>query len=195
MWINSTRRHFDYRGFTRDECRNPLRLFNIMIFSFFSRSHFRSVEKATTMWKRIQERKTEEEFVVATPTEVSGFEKRNLNREQSSFFVLDASNVPANPLQDSGSVHRICGKLQRNRNPNPATKGLREIAARWFVCERSGSCGKLQRNYDIELEKTGLDYHKLQLPDYRYVERVFTNLRHKLNRSENDEMFDLRTNV
>ena len=33
-----------------------------------------------------------------------------------------------------------------------------------------------------------------QVTDYKYVEKVFTNLSHKLNRSENDEMFDFKTN-
>ena len=31
--------------------------------------------------------------------------------------------------------------------------------------------------------------------DYRYFEKVFTNLRRKLNRTEDDDMFDLKTNV
>ena len=43
-------------GFTR--WSNLLRLFNIMNFSMFSRNHFRSVEEATIMSKRTQERKT-----------------------------------------------------------------------------------------------------------------------------------------
>ena len=42
---------------TRDEWCNLLRLFNIMFFSVMSRSHFRSIEKANTMLKKIQERK------------------------------------------------------------------------------------------------------------------------------------------
>ena len=57
-------------SFTRDEWCNLLRLFNIMNFSLFSRSHFRSVEKATTMSKRIQERKKEGEPAVAKPRSV-----------------------------------------------------------------------------------------------------------------------------
>ena len=57
-------------SFTRDEWCDLLRLCNIMIFSRFSRSHVRSVEKATTMSKRIQERKTEGEPAVAKPRSV-----------------------------------------------------------------------------------------------------------------------------
>ena len=168
----------------------------------FSRSHFRSVEKVTIVSKRIQERKTEEE-----PSEVKPRSEclisTSLNRGQSSSFGPDASNAPGNPQLDSGSVQRSCGELQRNRNPNPATcsqvwkedklsQGSCGKLQRGNLCERSGSCGKLQRNIEIQLEK---NYHNLQSTDYKYVEKVFTNLRHKLNRSENDEMFDLRTNV
>ena len=107
-------------SFTRDGWCNLLRLFNFMIFSMFSRSHLRSIAKATTMSKRIQERKTEEELALAKPRSVCLI-SRNLNREQSSSFVPDASNVLENSQLDSGSVQRSCGKLQRNRNPNPAT--------------------------------------------------------------------------
>ena len=57
-------------SFARDERCNLLRLFNIMKCSMFSRSHFRSVEKATTMSKRSQERKTEEKPAVAKPRSV-----------------------------------------------------------------------------------------------------------------------------
>ena len=35
----------------------------------------------------------------------------------------------------------------------------------------------------------------MQVTDCGYVEKVFTNLRRKLNRTEDDEMFDLKTNV
>ena len=49
-----------------------------------------------------------------------------------------------------------------------------------------GSCGKLQRRIEIQLEITGLDYHNLQVTDYEYVE---------MDRSENDEMFDLKTSA
>ena len=40
----------------------------------------------------------------------------------------------------------------------------------------------------IQQEKTRLDYHNLQVTEYGYVEKVFTNFGHKLNRSENDDV-------
>ena len=63
------------------------------------------------------------------------------------------------------------------------------------MLERSGGCGKLQRKIEIQLQTTRLDHHNLQLADYWQVENVFTNLRRNLNRTEDDEMFDLKTNV
>ena len=56
-------------SFTRDEWCNLLRLVNSIDLSMFSRSHVRSVEKATTNSKRIQERKKEEP-AVAKPRSV-----------------------------------------------------------------------------------------------------------------------------
>ena len=35
----------------------------------------------------------------------------------------------------------------------------------------------------------------MQVTDYGYVKKVFTNLRRKLKRTEDEEMFDLKTNV
>ena len=107
-----------------------------MNFSMFSRSHFRAFEMANIMSKKIRERKTEEEFAEAKPRSVCLI-SRNLNREESSPFVPDASNVPRNP----------------------------ETQTQQRVLKRSGSCGKLQRNIEIHLEKTCLDYYNLQVTE------------------------------
>ena len=58
-----------------------------------------------------------------------------------------------------------------------------------------GVAGKMQQAIEIQIETTGLEYHNLQVTDYEYVEKVFKNLRYRLNRSENFEMFDSKTNV
>ena len=102
---------------TRDEWCNLLRLFNIMNFSMFSRSHFRSVEKATVMSKRIQERKTEGEPAVAKPKSVC-LSSRNQNKGQTSSSGADAATVLVNPQLGSGSVQRsfqetVAKKLQK----------------------------------------------------------------------------------
>ena len=91
------------------------------------------------MSKRIQEKN--KNLRVAKPRSVC-LMSTNLNREQSSSFGPDASGAPGNPQLDSGFVLRNCGKLQRNRNPNPAT--CSEV---WKEDKPSqGSCGKLQRS-------------------------------------------------
>ena len=96
-----------------------------------------------------------------------------------------------NPQLDSGSVQRSCWKLQRNK---PKTQ------QRVLKCgKRTNRLKGVARNCSEELKsnpkKTGLDYQNLQATDDKYVERVFTNLRRKSNRSENDERIDLKTNV
>ena len=149
-------------------------------FSLFSRSHFRSVEKATTMSKRIQERK-EEEPAVAKPRSLCLF-STSLNKGQSSSFGPDVSNIPVNEQLDSGSVKGAAGNCVRDHVQGNTLKSSR-------------GCGKLQRKIEIQLQTTGLDHHNLQVTDYGYVEKVFTHLRRKLNRAGDDEMFDLKTNV
>ena len=141
-------------SFARDEWCNLLRLFNVMILSVLSRSHCRSVEKGTTMSKRIQDMNTEEELAVAKPRSVCLI-SANLNREQSSSFDPNASDVLVNPQLDSGSVQRSCGKLQRNRNPNPAT-----WSQVWKKDKLSqGSCRKLQRgNVSVKFNKKRLGW-------------------------------------
>ena len=63
------------------------------------------------------------------------------------------------------------------------------------MLKNSRSCGKLQRKIEIQLQTTRLDHHSLQVTDYGCVDTFFTNLCRKLNRNEDDEMFDLKTNV
>ena len=59
----------------------------------------------------------------------------------------------------------------------------------------SGSCWKLERKIEIQLQTTRMDHHNLQVTDYGHVKKVFTNRRRKLNRTEDDEMFNPETNV
>ena len=73
-------------------------------------------------------------------------------------------------LKGDNQSQRGCGKLQRDN-------------------VQGNMRGKLQRKIEIQLQTTRL------ARDYRYVEKVFTNLRRKLNRTEDDDMFDLKTNV
>ena len=177
------------RSFTRDEWCNLLRLFNIMNFSMFFRCHLRSHEKASTMSKRIQERKTGEEVAVAKPMSICLI-SRNLSRQkQPSSFGSDASNVPVNPQLDSESVSGSCGNLQRNSHQNPATFSQE----RNEDTMRQGSYGKLQRGVENQVDKTRLDYHNMRISDHVYVGKVFENLREHLSLSS--YTLDAKTNI
>ena len=90
--------------------------------------------------------------------------------------------TPRNVFSSVERSQRGCGKLQR-------------CTAQGIMPKSSGICGKLQRKIEIQLQTTRLDRQNLQVTEYGYVEKVFTNLRRKLNRTEDDDMFDLKTNV
>ena len=51
------------------------------------------------------------------------------------------------------------------------------------VCVRS-STRKLVRWTENQLARKKLDYHSMRISDNQYLEKVFKNLRQKLNRSE-----------
>ena len=95
---------------------------DMMNLSKFTRSHFRSVGKAPTMSKRIEERKKEEELEVAKPRSVCLI-STSLNRGQSFSFGPNVSKTPRNPQLDSGSVKGAAGNCGRdivqNRVQNP----------------------------------------------------------------------------
>ena len=57
------------------------------------------------------------------------------------------------------------------------------------------SAGKPVRGIQNQLTRTKLDHHNLQVSDNLYIEKVFTNVRQELNRSEDDQMLDQRVNV
>ena len=71
-------------NFTRDEWKHILRLFNIMSFSVFSSSHFKSIDKNKIMSKRQQEGKLgEEESVVAKSKPMMSLVSKHANRSPS----------------------------------------------------------------------------------------------------------------
>ena len=131
-------------------------LFVLHYGSFYVHSHvFRSVEKATTMSKRIQEGK-EEEPAVAKPRFVCLITS-SLNKAQSSSFGPDVSNIPGNPQLDSGSVNGAAGNCERdivkraagNRKRNSVQNKIQKPETCSQVLKRDNrferDCGKLQR--------------------------------------------------
>ena len=78
---------------------------------------------------------------------------------------------------------------QKNDNPcSSAGKPVREMSQR-------SSAGKPVRGIQNQLTRTKLDHHNLQISDDLYIENIFTNVRQKLHRSEDDQMLDQRVNV
>ena len=166
-------------------------------FSMFSDGHFR------WNWKgkhHVEEslRKEDRKRSCGSKTEVCLFDFT----EPDATLVLRfgcfccpgvSAEAPGNWRETPTNQNRATSSQERGMATFWSRK-LRDTPTRWCVCDSSGSCGKLQRRIVIQLEKTGLD-HNLQVTRFKYVDKVFTNLRHELNRSENDEMFDLKTNV
>ena len=125
----------------------------------------------------------------------------NLNKEQSSSFDPDASNVPGNPQLNRD----LCKELRE-----PAAKQKHKLSNVFSSLEMktnrlkgvAGNCSEVicVTVQGVNCSETLKSNWKrpgwtTQVTDYKYVEKVFTNLRHKLNRSENDEMSDFKTNV
>ena len=59
----------------------------------------------------------------------------------------------------------------------------------------SASTRELERGDDIQIGRTRLVFHNMQISDHRYLEKVFKNLRQKLNLAEEAPVLDLKTNV
>ena len=51
------------------------------------------------------------------------------------------------------------------------------------------------RGIQNQLTRTKLDHHNLHISDNLYIEKVSTNFRQKLNRSEDEQMLDVRVKV
>ena len=52
---------------------------------------------------------------------------------------------------------------------------------------------KLVRGIESQLIRKKLNHHNMQISDNQCLEKVFKNLRKKLNRSENEKILDLKT--
>ena len=88
-------------------------------------------------------------------------------------------------VENSASSSQV---WHRDDNPFPSTKrSEREMN------QRSGT-GRPVGGAQNQLTEVKLDHHNLQVSDTRYIEKVFTNVRQQLNRSEDDEMLDRRVN-
>ena len=136
-------------SFTRNEWCNLLGVFHMLYISLFSRSHFRSVEKATTMSKRTKERKMEAELEVSV-IDFNKPEQRAILFFGSGCFREAAENCERNFVRNSPKT-RTCSQVWKGDN----------------LSQRS--CGKLQRKIEIQLQTTRLDHHNLQVTENEHV--------------------------
>ena len=83
---------------------------------------------------------------------------------------------------------------QERRQDDTLSSGTRKLV-RSGESASSGSTRKLVRGDDSQIERTLLEFHKMQISDHRYLEKVFKNLRQKLNLADEAPVLDLETNV
>ena len=79
----------------------------------------------------------------------------------------------------------------RNSNQDPTAysqerrqdDALSSTTKRSGESARSASTRKLERGDDFQIERTGLEFRNERISDHRHLEKVFKNLRQKLNLS------------
>ena len=54
---------------------------------------------------------------------------------------------------------------------------------------------KSMTNMQIRLTEARLTHHNSEINNTPYLERVFSNVQHEMNRPEDDQMLDLKVNV
>ena len=172
-------------SFTLDEWDHLLRSVNIMNFSVFPAAIFFQTEKQSVVSKRAQESTAKEGSAVAKPRPMS-LVSRNL---------LSVKKTP--PLDSSASAleikswirvvfHRASGTGAKQQDPPAYSQERRQDDT------PSSSTRRLVRGDDSQIERTRLELHNVQISDHRYLEKVFKNLRQKLNLAEEAPLLDLR---
>ena len=78
---------------------------------------------------------------------------------------------------------------QRDDNPFSCAGRLVRVMG-----ERS-SAGRPVRGIQNQLARTKLDSHTMQISDNQYLEKAFTNVHQKLNRTANEKIFDQKVNA
>ena len=165
-------------SFARDGWDHLLRLLNILNFSMFSCSHLLSNRKQSIMSKWAQESTAKEGSALAKPRPMNLVSRNLLRAKQTSPKDSGASNSPRNQELDQCFVSSSVRKLVRSGE-----------------CASSGSTRKLVRGDDNQIERTRVGFRDMQISNRQYLERVFQNLRQRLNLAEEAPVLDLMTNV
>ena len=195
-------------SFTRDEWDHLLRLLNIMDFSTFSTSHVLSNRKQQCHVQESSGKYSErgvgsgetetKEFAVEEPPEC---EERSTARFELSKQPGESRIVPELcfiPRQETDAKHQ----------PKPNNVFSRE-ATRWHSIFQHQGTGAERWNFKRSpRQETGarwghpnrkvMEFHNMQVSDFRYLEKVLKNLRKKLNFAEEAPIIGieaLKTNV
>ena len=91
--------------------------------------------------------------------------------------LLSAKENPLRKIR----VHRTAWGIKSwVRQDDTLSSGTRKLVQSG-ESSSSASTRKLVRGDDSQIERTKLEFHNLQICDHRYLEKVFKNLRQKLN--------------
>ena len=118
------------------------------------------------------------------------FDFNKLEQRALLFLWSGFFKYPGNPQLDSGSVKEAAGNCERDIVQNRVRKPtcsqvwmgdnhsqrscgkLQRDYVQGNISKSSGSCGKLQRKIEIQLQTTRLDHHDVQVTDYGNVEKA-----------------------
>ena len=130
------------------------------------------------------------------------------SKSTSEGILWSASNGPVNQELDQSYVSSSGRQLTRNSNQDPTTdsqetkqddtqSSSHRKLGRSGESASSANTRKLERG-DIQIGRTRLEFHNLQISDHRYLEKVFKDPRKKLNLAEEAPVIGieaLKTNV
>ena len=171
----------------------------------FSRSHFLSNRKQSTMSRRAQKRGTEEGPAVARPRSVCLVSRNLLSAKRTSscrfgcFTRLGESRVgSAFCFRKKKDTCAEAGSRNQQRILKRGKKMIRVWGAQGHLCRVvcvsvRGVTWKPVRGAENQLAWTRLEYHNMQISDCRYVNKVFENLRQKS--SLRSDVLGVKTNV
>ena len=92
-------------------------------------------------------------------------------------------------MRDSNQVPTAYSQERRQDDPRGSSTGT---LVRSGESASSASTRKLERGDDTQIERRRLEFHNMQVSDHRHLEKVFKNLRQKLNLAEEAPVLNLK---
>ena len=175
--------------FTREKWDHLLRLVNIMNSSMF----FIQRTESRVSWA--QESTAKEGSAVAKPRPMNLVSRNFLSAKKNPPQDSSDSNSPENQEFDQSSVSSSGRKRetstqtqqwmysqerQQDDSRSPSTRKL----GRRDEPSSSASARKLERGEDIQIGRSNIEFHNMQISGHRCLEKVVKNLRKKLNLAE-----------